>query len=96
MGRRKRTEITVETERVVIIRRHRSNRAWCRQCGSEVDLITQGEAAVVAGLPEQAFLHAEAKGWHFLEDGEGTSLVCLESLLKSQIGDLKPRRGELL
>jgi hypothetical protein len=97
VGLRKRTEITVETDRVVIIRRHRSNRTWCRQCGSEVDLISLGEAAVVAGLPEEAFLHgAQAKGWHVLEDGEGTSLVCLESLLKSQMSDLKPRRGELL
>jgi hypothetical protein len=60
-------------------------------------MIAPQDAAVVAGFPEQAFLNgAEARGWHVLEDGEGTGLVCLESLLKSQMGDLKPRRGELL
>jgi hypothetical protein len=79
-----RTEITVQTERLVIIRGSRSTRAWCRECGREVEMVALSQAAaLVRGnkpvLPDPAQSH----GWHISEDQNGSPLVCLESVLKS-------------
>ena len=35
----RRTEITVETDRVLIIRKSNSTRVWCAECGREVDMV---------------------------------------------------------
>ena len=43
MTAHKRTEITVETDRTVIIRRRRSIRAWCPECGREVQIAAPEE-----------------------------------------------------
>jgi len=44
MTAHKRTEITVETDRTVIIRRRRSIRARCPECGCEVEIAAPEEA----------------------------------------------------
>jgi hypothetical protein len=76
-----RTEITVETDRVLIIRR--SIRAWCRQCGREVDMLSLGEAeALTAVSGQELCASAQAHRWHLCENQQGTCLVCLESLRK--------------
>ncbi len=81
----KRTEITVETDRVLIIRRRRSIRAWCPKCGCEVDLVDEVEAEALTGIPGDTFRNrAEACGWHVSEDQDGSRLVCLQSLFKSK------------
>ena len=46
----KRTEVTIETERVVTIRRRRSLRVWCRTCGCAVDAIGVEEAGALVGM----------------------------------------------
>jgi hypothetical protein len=79
-----RTEITVQTDRVVIIRRRRSQRVWCQQCGCEVEAVSLSEAGSLAGegrpvLPS----NAESKTWHICMGNDGEQLICLESLLKS-------------
>jgi len=90
----KRTEITVETDRVVTIRRRRSLRAWCRECGALVDAIGIEEAAALAetgpsNLQDQARQdqarqdHAGAGGWHVCEGWDGETIICLDSVLKS-------------
>ena len=50
MAAHKRTEITVETDRVLIIRRSRSIRGWCPACSCEVDMVGLREAEAVTGL----------------------------------------------
>jgi hypothetical protein len=40
------TEITVETDRVFVIRRRRSIRAWCPECGCAVEI--RGESRCLA------------------------------------------------
>ena len=40
----RRIAITIETNRVVIIRRRRVTRVWCPECGCEVDMVGLGEA----------------------------------------------------
>jgi|HubBroStandDraft_6_1064221.scaffolds.fasta_scaffold00065_51 hypothetical protein len=80
----KRTEITVETDRVLIIRRHRSIKAWCPECGGEVEMVGLREAEAVTGLTGRALRDcAQARGWHVSESPEGDVQICLESLLKS-------------
>ncbi len=84
MASRKRIEITVETDRVLIIRRRNSTRAWCPQCAREVDMISLADAGKLIGMPEQKLIaSAQAEAWHFTESKEKTPLVCLESVLKS-------------
>jgi hypothetical protein len=51
----RRTEITVETERVLIIRQHRSVRVWCQECGRQVDAVSLGEAESVSEVSERQF-----------------------------------------
>lgn len=80
----KRTEITVETDRVLIIRRRRTLRAWCQECGRDVDMVDLGEAGTLTGMSGRGLRDdAEDSGWHVYEGQDGIGLVCLESLLKS-------------
>jgi hypothetical protein len=39
-GGYKRTEITVDTEQILVIRKASAGRAWCAECGREVDVLT--------------------------------------------------------
>jgi ApbE superfamily uncharacterized protein (UPF0280 family) len=83
MTTQSRTEITVETERVLIIRQRRSVRAWCQECGCEVEMVSLGEAEAFTALSrQQSRASAQAFGWHMSETQQGVRLVCLESLRK--------------
>jgi len=79
-----RAEITVQTDRVLIIRRRRSRRAWCQQCGREVDAIGMQEATSLGGS-EQLTLpgNPESERWHVCAGSDGETLICLDSLLKA-------------
>lgn len=50
----KRTEITIETDQILIIRRRSSTQVWCRECGREVNIVGLGEAGVLTGMSGQA------------------------------------------
>lgn len=79
-----RTEITVQTDRILIIRRRQFRRVWCQQCGREVEAITVQEAGNLAGGVERLALpgNPESEAWHVCAGGDGETLICLESLLK--------------
>jgi hypothetical protein len=47
---RKRTEITVETDRLLIVRRRRTVRFWCRECGREVVAVSAEAAETLIGM----------------------------------------------
>jgi hypothetical protein len=80
----KRTEITVETDRIMIIRRQRSIRVWCQECGCEVDAVDLVEAGALTGMKGQALADcAQSRGWHVYEGQDGTGVICLESMLKA-------------
>jgi hypothetical protein len=80
----RRTEITVETDQVVVIRRARFLRGWCPECGSEVDRVCLPDAHAVVGMSGKARgASTVAQGWHVSVGQDGAVLVCLESLLKS-------------
>jgi hypothetical protein len=81
MTPRKRTEITIETDRLVIIRRQHSTRAWCEKCGCDVDVV---QAEILASMAQPRLGGGgEVRKWHSVEAPDGTPLVCLPSLLKS-------------
>ena len=78
----RKTEVTLETDRIWIIRRTRTSRGWCGECGREVDLIRAGEAAAIAGriqLPLSADDSEQA--WHRVEGADGSMLICLPSVV---------------
>ena len=79
----RRTEVTIETDRVLVIRRH-STRVWCQECAREVDMVGLADASVLTGITEQGMRHgAQAWKWHLSEGQDGAPVICLESLLKS-------------
>lgn len=45
----KRTEITMETDQITIIRGSHSTWGYCRECGREVDVVTVKEAEELQG-----------------------------------------------
>jgi hypothetical protein len=86
----KRTQITVETSRVLIVRRMRSSRTWCRECAREVDAVRLDEVSALTGMTQQAFREcAETGKWHLSESSDGALLICLDSLMNSMYADSK-------
>jgi hypothetical protein len=84
MARRNRTEITIETDQVTIIRRRRVVRLWCEECGCEADMVGLAETEALTGLkPPMLSDPAPTRGWHFIEGADKKRLICLESLRKS-------------
>ena len=77
-----RTEITVETARVVVISGRRlSARAECEQCDSPVTMLTLDEAARLARVSTRTiYKWVEADRLHFTETTDGLLLVCLNSI----------------
>ena len=78
MAAHKRTEITVQTDQILIIRRRNSKRVWCQECGVEADMVSLEEAAGIAtGLKGQSLRdYARARGLH-LSGQKGSFLICL-------------------
>jgi hypothetical protein len=82
---RRTTEITIETEQVLIIRRRRGIRSWCGKCGREVDVVRLQDVASATGRNEPALRDSPvARKWHLRECNDGTTFVCLDSILKMQ------------
>lgn len=79
----KRTEITVETDRVWTIRNSHSRRCWCGECGREVDMVGVKKAAALSGVNETLLPDCDAgRGWHWAQAPDKSPLVCLETLLR--------------
>ena len=79
----KRTEIMIEVEEVIqaVNHSHRLTRAWCRECGSEAQMITPEQAATISQVSVRAVnQRVEAGSVHFLETPDGRLLVCVNSL----------------
>lgn len=83
MSRKQRIEITVETDQILAIRRHRAP-AWRRQCAGQVEMLTEEEAVSAASV-SLSTIHrrAEEGQLHLSETAEGRLFICLNSLLNS-------------
>jgi hypothetical protein len=79
---KRRTEITIETERILVIsRRNTSALAWCSDCGSRGQMITPEAAAKMVGLSTRAVYRLiETKDLHFIETSDNRLWICLNSL----------------
>jgi len=84
---KRRTEITVETDRVLIIRwDHTSVHTWCALCAEQVKMLTAEGAAAAAGVSLRAICRRVESGQlHFSETPDGQLLICLNSLLDGTI-----------
>ena len=82
MAAKTKTQITIETDRMFIIRRRRAFiQAWCAVCSEVVRMAPPEDAAGRAGMSSREIYRAvEAGRVHFLETAEGLLLVCLSSL----------------
>jgi hypothetical protein len=78
-------EITVETERLLIIRRrYQAVEDWCEGCGEVVLMIRPDQAAAVTGRTLRTiFSEIEDGRLHFREFPDGLLVVCLTSLLET-------------
>ena len=71
---KKRTEITIETERFLVVSQRRAGTIlWCQHCGKNVPMLTVDEVATTCSS-------AEANQLHFVRTPEGRLLVCSNSL----------------
>ncbi len=79
----KQTNITIETDSLMILRIGSSLRAWCPHCAAEREMIVLEEVGAITNSAlgaVEAWLESEAL--HRLQTAEGTQLICLNSLLK--------------
>jgi hypothetical protein len=88
---KRRTEITIETERLLVLSRHGEsfgskggeNRpwVWCFSCAGPVRGMTTDEAALQAHVTSRNIFHQVESGLiHFIETSEGLLLICPNSL----------------
>ena len=79
--KRKRTEITIETDRMFYISRPRIVVSWCAECDAQVEMVPVDEAAILRRVNSRTiFRWAEAKQVHSSENASGLLLICLNSL----------------
>jgi len=81
-----RTEITVETERILVIRRrYRAIEAWCDECAEVVVMIRPDQGAEGFDRSLSAtFGNLAAAHLHVREQPGGAWFICLNSLMNSQ------------
>jgi hypothetical protein len=78
----KRTEITIETERLVVVSQRREKTVlWCNDCEKELPMLTVSEAARVADTtPLVISALAQAGRLHFAVALDGQHFICPNSL----------------
>jgi hypothetical protein len=83
MRKTKRTRVTVETERLLVIsRKGEATESWCQACGAMTRMVGLDEASAVSGQSQrQIARRVEAGSLHFSESPSGALLICLNSLL---------------
>jgi hypothetical protein len=78
----KKLEITIQTSQLLIVRGGRSTRAWCEPCGAEMEVLTEETARLLLRASSDRMLGALPGGLHLALSSDGTSGVCLKSLLQ--------------
>jgi hypothetical protein len=84
MKRRKRTEIVVEREQILVIRKLDNNAPQCcPQCGDEVQMVSVDDASSMLRVSARAiYQQVESQQVHFTETPDGKLLICLRSVLQ--------------
>ena len=86
MAMKRRTEIIVETERVVVVPpRTMPVHSWCETCCALVEMVTpEHAAALIQVTPRVVYRWVEAQLLHFIEEADGRVLICCNSLYGQQ------------
>lgn len=87
MRKIRRTEITFETERLLVFSRRRAaaREDWCEGCGRETLWLPAQEAARAAGVSLRELCRmVEAHRLHFAETEDGALFICSNSLKETQ------------
>jgi hypothetical protein len=78
----KKTKITIQTDKVTVIRRRCRRVKWCESCATPVEMMSPDEAAAISSLSLRAiFRLVEANQLHFTETADGQLWICFNSLL---------------
>lgn len=78
----KQTKITIETDSLLILRGQSSRRIWCPQCEAGREMIALENLGVISNLDRRALEEWLNSGeMHRVETGDGSTLICLTSLL---------------
>ena len=87
MRKTKRTELTVETDEIVVLRTTgKAIQAWCPQCGEAVRMITSEEALVLASVNTRTIYRlVQDSKVHYAKTAEGFLRICLRSLSRHGI-----------
>jgi len=81
--RRRRTEITIESNRRLVVSEFRSSfTAWCDECMAEVRMITPNEGAAKAGISSRGIYRWIELGQLHFSEKFGLLLVCENSLIE--------------
>ena len=82
MRKRKRTEVTIQTREVILVRRAPARtRAFCPACETQATMVAPEEAARIAGVsPRTIYRWVEAERVHYVENSEGDLRICSASL----------------
>ena len=83
----KKKTITIETHEVLVIRRPKKQASgWCDKCAAIVELLTADQAAQMKGVSVRViFRQIELDQFHFWESEAGGILLCLPSVLATQL-----------
>jgi hypothetical protein len=81
MAADRRTRITIETERILIIARQHAAYGWCERCGLEVELLPSAQASRLLQVTEEQ-LKGQHHGKLHLEQAKDGLVICLKSLLR--------------
>jgi len=80
---RRRTEITVETEEILVRHAPQIAKRWCPECATEVSVATPEVAsAIMSGPVSRITQGIQAGHVHSAETPDGHRLVCMRSLLQ--------------
>jgi hypothetical protein len=79
----KQTKITIETDSLLVLRGRTSLRAWCPRCAAEGEMVRLDGTGVISNLsPTEVEKWLESAELHRSQASDGSSLICLNSLLQ--------------
>ena len=80
---KKTTRITIETERVLTLRRGSLERIWCEKCGAETEIVTLEAIGNLAPEgPERIQQWLGKRELHCSQSPQGSVRICLRSLVR--------------
>jgi hypothetical protein len=76
-------QITIETERLVVVRRRNLVWSWCEQCRADTEFVPAEQIRGFLGdQGRMARQSASGVGLHLGKAPDGSALVCVTSLLR--------------